>query len=152
MENHQERKGHDQFDFNPAELAQAMHLLGQALGAAPNYDPSKKPDHGRPSVVAALVGVNQLIAALFPNEPALPIPLIDLACALKDLDREIVAPLLQAAKVGHRPPNTLSDELFRALPAAAMSPAHEGEDDAQGSQARGRKPPCGDGVQGPMRQ
>lgn len=139
MENHQEHRGDNEeigrarssesvmqespqrgSAINPTELTAAMHFLGHALGAASNYDPSK-PDHGRASVVAALVGVNQLIAALFPNKPALPVPLIDLACALKDLDRGIVAPLLEAAKVGHRPPNALSDELFRALPAAAMT-------------------------------
>jgi hypothetical protein len=51
-----------------------------------------------------LVGVNQLIAALFPNEPALPVALIELACALKDLDRGTVAPLLKHAELGHRPP------------------------------------------------
>ena len=55
--------------INQSELAAAMHFLGQTLGAASHYDPSR-PDHGRASVVAALVGVNQLIAALFPNKPA----------------------------------------------------------------------------------
>jgi len=106
--------------INPAELAEAMRFLGFALRAASNYDPTQ-PDHGRASVVAALVGVNQLIAALFPNEPALPVALIELACALKDLDRGTVAPLLKRAELGHRPPNALSDELFRAIPAAAMT-------------------------------
>jgi hypothetical protein len=43
--------------INPAELAEAMRFLGFALRAASNYDPAQ-PDHGRASVVAALVGVN----------------------------------------------------------------------------------------------
>jgi hypothetical protein len=106
--------------INQSELAAAMHFLGQTLGAASHYDPSR-PDHGRASVVAALVGVNQLIAALFPNKPALPVPLIDLACALKDLDRGIVGPLLQPTEISHRPPKALLDDLFTALPAAAMT-------------------------------
>jgi len=106
--------------INPSELAAAMHFLGQTLGTASHYDPSR-PDHGRATVVAALVGVNQLIAALFPNKPALPVPLIDLACALKDLDRGIVGPLLQPTEISHRPPKALLDDLFTALPAAAMT-------------------------------
>lgn len=106
--------------INPAELAAAIQVLGLALQAASQYDPSL-PDHRRKHVVQALVGVNQLIAALFPNKPMLPVTLIDLACALKDLDRGIVSPMLKPAEVGHRPPNALSAELFRALPAAAMS-------------------------------
>lgn len=105
---------------NQVELAAAMNFLGLALGTASNYQPAER-DHGRAGVVTALVGVNQLIAALFPDKPALPMPLIDLACALKDLDRGIVGPLLRPAKVSHRPPNALSDELFRSLPAAAMT-------------------------------
>lgn len=103
-----------------AELASAMRFLSAALHAASQYDPGL-PDHGRKHVVQALVGVNQLIAALFPNQPVLPVALIDLACALKDLDRGIVAPLLRPTEVSHRPPNALAAELFRALPAAAMT-------------------------------
>jgi hypothetical protein len=97
-----------------------MQFLGVALDAASPYNPSQ-PDRGRGHVVQALVGVNQLIAALFPNKPALPVALIDLACALKDLEQGIVAPLFKPAKLDHRPPNALSAELFRALPAAAMT-------------------------------
>ena len=57
-----------------AELAAAMHFLNFALGAGGSYDPTQ-PDHGRPSIKAALVGVIRLIGALFPNKPALPISL-----------------------------------------------------------------------------
>jgi hypothetical protein len=126
-----------------------------ALRAASNYDPAQ-PDHGRASVVAALVGVNQLIAALFPNEPALPVALIELACALKDLDRGTVAPLLKHAELGHRPPNALSDELFRAIPAAAMTlqmKAGKSRDDAADEIANrlnrmGYRHPSGDRIEG----
>jgi hypothetical protein len=141
--------------INPAELAEAMRFLGFALRAASNYDPAQ-PDHGRASVVAALVGVNQLIAALFPNEPALPVALIELACALKDLDRGTVAPLLKHAELGHRPPNALSDELFRAIPAAAMTlqmKAGKSRDDAADEIANrlnrmGYRHPSGDRIEG----
>jgi len=97
-----------------------MQVLGLALQAASQYDPSL-PDHGRKHVIQALVGVNQLVAALFPNKPTLPLSLIDLACALKDLDRGVVVPLLKPTDIRHRPPNPTSAELFRALPAAAMT-------------------------------
>jgi hypothetical protein len=141
--------------INPAELAEAMRFLGFALQAASKYDPTQ-PDHGRASVVAALVGVNQLIAALFPNEPALPVALIELACALKDLDRGTVAPLLKHTEVGHRPPNALSDELFKAIPAAAMTlqmKAGKSRDDAAGEIANrlsrmGYRHPSGDRLEG----
>lgn len=106
--------------IDPAELTAAMQFLSMALQAASEYEPSQG-GGGRKHVVQALVGVNQLIAALFPNKPVLPVALIDLACALNDLDRGIVAPLLKPADVSHRPPNALSAELFRALPAAAMT-------------------------------
>jgi hypothetical protein len=106
--------------INQTELAAAIQILGLALQAASQYDPSL-PDHGRKHVVQALVGVNQLIAALFPNKPTLPVSLIDLACALKDLDRGVVAPMLKPTDVRHRPPSSTSAELFRALPAAAMT-------------------------------
>ena len=103
-----------------AAVSAAMQFLNLALTAASHYDPSL-PDHGRKHVVQALVGVNQLLASLFPNKPTLPIALIDLACALKDLDRGIVAPMLRPAKVDHRPPSAITAEMFRALPAAAMT-------------------------------
>jgi len=105
---------------NSAELTAAMHRLSLALGAASRPDPNER-GHGRHHVVQALVAVNQLIAALFPNMTTLPVPLIDLACALKDLDRGIVAPMLKPADISHRPPNAITAELFRALPAAAMT-------------------------------
>jgi hypothetical protein len=116
-----------------------MQFLAYTLREASNYDPSQ-PDHGRASAIAALVGVNQLIAVLFPNRPTLPVPLVDLACALKDLDRGTVAPLLQPRKLAHRAPNPLNDDLFRAIPAAAMTVLMNGGrklGEAAGEVARG---------------
>ena len=103
-----------------AELAAAMHFLNFALGAGGSYDPTQ-PDHGRASIKAALVGVIRLIGALFPNKPALPISLNHLLYALHDLDRGKVSPLLEPATASKNPGLSLTDELFRAIPAAAMT-------------------------------
>jgi hypothetical protein len=100
-----------------AELQAAMQFLALALGA---YDPTQ-PDHGRASVRNAIVGVIRLIAALFPDKPSLPISLNHLLYAIYDLDRGKVAPLLQAATPSKNPGLSLTEDLFRALPAAAMT-------------------------------
>jgi hypothetical protein len=97
-----------------------MHFLSSALGAGASFDPTE-PDHGRASVRAALVGVIRLIAALFPDKPALPISLNHLLYALHDLDRGKVAPLLKPCTASKNPGLSLADELFRAIPAAAMT-------------------------------
>lgn len=103
-----------------AEIASAMHFLNSALGAGTSYDPTR-PDHGRASVRAALVGVIRLIGVLFPNTPALPISLNRLLYALHDLDRGKVAPLLEPATPSKNPGLSLTEELFRAIPAAAIT-------------------------------
>jgi hypothetical protein len=100
-----------------AELQAVMQFLALALGA---YDPTQ-PDHGRASVRNALVGVIRLIAALFPDKPSLPISLNHLLYAIYDLDRGKVAPLLQPATPSKNPGLSLTEDLFRALPAAAMT-------------------------------
>ena len=130
--------------INQSELAAAMHFLGQTLGAASHYDPSR-PDHGRASVVAALVGVNQLIAALFPNKPALPVPLIDLACALKDLDGGIVGPLLQPAEISHRPPKAVGRP-FHGLTSGGHDAPYDSGNETRGCRTRDCKAPRKDGV------
>jgi hypothetical protein len=103
-----------------AELASAMQFLNLALGAGGSYDPTQ-PDHGRASVKAALVGVIRLLGALFPNKPALPISLNHLLYALHDLDRGKTPPLLERATPSKNPGLFLIVELFRAIPAAAMT-------------------------------
>jgi hypothetical protein len=100
-----------------AELQAAMQFLALALGA---YDPTQ-PDHGRAGVRNALVGVIRLIAALFPDKASLPISLNHLLYAIYDLDRGKVAPLLQPATPSKNPGLSLTEDLFRALPAAAMT-------------------------------
>jgi hypothetical protein len=100
-----------------AELQATMQFLASALGT---YDPTQ-PDHGRASVRNALVGVIRLIAALFPGKPSLPISLNHLLYAIYDLDRGKVTPLLQPATPSKNPGLSLTEDLFRALPAAAMT-------------------------------
>jgi hypothetical protein len=105
-------------------LKAAFELLALALGPG-TFDPTR-PDHGRASVRNALIGVIAVIAELFPDKPSLPATLNHLLYALWDLDRGKVAPLLQPAKIEHGPGLSLADELFRALPAAAMTRLMEG--------------------------
>ncbi len=103
-----------------AELAAAMQFVKFALNVASSYDQTQ-PDHRRASVRTALVGVIRLIGELFPNEPALPTSLNHLLYGLWDLDRGKVVPLLEPAVPSKNPGLSLSEDLFRALPAAAMT-------------------------------
>jgi hypothetical protein len=105
-------------------LRAAFQFLALALGPG-TFDPTR-PDHGRASVRNALIGVIAVIAELFPDKPSLPATLNHLLYALWDLDRGKVAPLLQPAKIEHSPGLSLADDLFRALPAAAMTRLMEG--------------------------
>ena len=99
------------------EIAAAMQFFSIAVAS---YDPNR-PDHGRSGVRNALIAVIQLVAALFPNAPVLPLPLNHLLYGLADLDRGKVPPLLKRKKVPHSPGNPLLNDLFRALPSAAMT-------------------------------
>jgi hypothetical protein len=65
--------------------------------------------------------VIRLLGALFPNKPALPISLNHLLYALHDLDRGKVAPLLEPATPSKNPGLSLTEELLRAIPAAAIT-------------------------------
>lgn len=67
------------------------------------------------------MGVIRLIAELFPNKPALPISLNHLLYALWDLDHGKVVPLLEPSKVAHNPGVALVEDLFKALPSAAVT-------------------------------
>jgi hypothetical protein len=117
------------------KLRAAFQLLALALGPG-TFDPTR-PDHGRASVRNALIGVIAVIAELFPDKPSLPATLNHLLYALWDLDRGKVAPLLQPAKIEHSPGLSLSEDLFRALPSAAMTRLMEGQC-APPPQLRGR--------------
>jgi hypothetical protein len=99
------------------EIAAAMQFFSTAVAS---YNPNR-PDHGRSGVKNALIAVIQLVAALFPNAPVLPLPLNHLLYGLADLDRGKVPPLLKPKKVPHSPGNPLLNDLFRALPSAAMT-------------------------------
>jgi hypothetical protein len=105
----------------PAELQAAIRFLfGILRMAAANYDTSR-PAEARAGLRIALVGVIRLIPELFPNEPRFPLPLNELLYALHDLDHGKVVPLLAPTKVSHSPGTALSDDLFRAIAAAAMT-------------------------------
>ena len=69
----------------------------------------------------AVVGMIQLISAMCPNEVSLLLPLNELLYGLYDLDRGKVVALLGPTKVSHSPGIATSDELFRAMAAAAMT-------------------------------
>ena len=105
-------------------LRAAFQFLALALGSG-TFDPTR-PDHGRASVRNALIGVIAVIAELFPDKPSLPATLNHLLYALWDLDRGKVPPLLQPAKIEHSPGLSLAEDLFRALPSAAMTRLMEG--------------------------
>jgi hypothetical protein len=141
-----------------AELGAAMQFLAFALRMASTYDPAQR-DHGRGSVRTALVGVIKLIAELFPNEPALPISLNHLLYGLWDLDRGKVVPLLKPIEVSNNPGNSLSEDLFRALPAAAMTRlmdhrmvkrADAARDVARRLTKEGYRHPSGEPITGPQ--
>src|ERR1700735_2498403 len=106
------------------KLKAAFQLLALAWGPG-TFDPTR-PDHGRASVRNALIGVIAVIAELFPDKPSLPATLNHLLYALWDLDRGKVPPLLQPAKIEHSPGLSLAEDLFRALPSAAMTRLMEG--------------------------
>ena len=63
---------------------------------------------------------------MFPALPALPATLNHLLYALWDLDHGKIPPLLQPVKVANNPGLSLAEDLFRALPSAAMTRLMEG--------------------------
>jgi hypothetical protein len=104
-----------------AELQGAVRFFFDAIQmAAINYDPSQ-PEDARKSLAIALVGATHLVSAMYPNEPSFIRPLNELLYGLIDLDHGKVVPFLKPTKVPHSPGNSLADELFKAIPAAAMT-------------------------------
>jgi hypothetical protein len=103
-----------------AEVTAAIQQLWMKLQMASAYNPAE-PDHGRSSARIALIGMLEFLSVLFPDTPTLPIALQDLLQGLVDLDRGTVIPLLTPAETRGRRPNPLSDDLSRALVAAAMT-------------------------------
>jgi hypothetical protein len=102
------------------EVTVAIQTLWMKLQMASAYNPTEA-DPGRSSARIALIGLLEFLSVLFPDTPTLPIALQDLLQGLVDLDRGTVIPLLTPAETRGRPPNPLSDDLFRALAAAAMT-------------------------------
>jgi hypothetical protein len=106
---------------DPNEIRVAIEFFSEALGkASRGYSPTP-PDQARAAVRVALVGTIKLISALFPDDPSFPLPLNQLLYDLKDLDHGRVASLFRPTKVANRPPTATSEELFRAIVAAAMT-------------------------------
>jgi hypothetical protein len=101
-------------------LAIALQRLGTHLQIASEYNPAAA-DHGRASVIVALVGILEFLSVLYRRAPSLPLPLQDLLQALVDLDRGTSNALFQPSKRRGRPPTRLGEELFRAMVAAAMT-------------------------------
>ena len=104
------------------DLSIALQRLSLHLQIAADYDPAAT-DHGRSSVIVALIGVIEFLSVLCWNAPTVPVPLQDLLQALVDLDRGTSNPLFTRAKPNSagRPPTPLAEELFRAMVAAAMT-------------------------------
>jgi hypothetical protein len=88
--------------------------------ASADYD-GLEPSVARDRVRVALVGLIHLISDIFPNESRFALPLNELLYGLMDLDRGKVVPLLSPTKTPINPGNALADDLFRAIPAAAMT-------------------------------
>ena len=109
-----------------AEIRASLQFFATALQlASTGYSP-EPPDQARTALRIALAGVIKLISDLFPDEPSFPAPLIQLRQDLDDLERGRVSKLFKAKKVANRPPLALSEGLFRAIVAAAMTRLMEG--------------------------
>jgi hypothetical protein len=104
-----------------AEIRASLQFFTKTLQlASVGYAP-EPPAQARAAVRIALAGVIKLISDLFPDEPSFPVPLIQLRQDLDDLERGRVSKLFKANKVANRPPLALSEGLFRAIVAAAMT-------------------------------
>jgi len=112
-------------DARRREIAGAMERLWIMLQLASAYRPA--PEHRqRRNVINALVAVIEFLTALGADADVSPPALNDLLYELVDLDRGIVGPLLKPTKLHGRPPKALSDDLSRAMAAAAMTRLMDG--------------------------
>jgi hypothetical protein len=102
------------------ELGAAVQNFTQKLQlASANYRASE-PEQARYAMWIALFGTIEFISVLHPD-PSYALPLQQLLVDLADLDHGTVAPRLKPIKVFSRPPVSLSEGLFRAIVAAAMT-------------------------------
>jgi hypothetical protein len=129
--------GYETADFNEAPQMQTpddpdktnrsdviragLQFFTRALQMASISFSPTPPDQARASIRIALVGVIKLISDLHPHEPSFSVPFNQLLYDLDDLDHGKVAPLLKPKKVRNRPRAALSEDLFRAIVAAAMT-------------------------------
>jgi hypothetical protein len=103
-----------------AEIRAALQFFARTLQlASEGYSPD--PPQARTAVRIALAGMIRLISDLFPDKPSFAAPLIQLRQDIDDLERGKVAPFFRPTKIANRPPSALSEDLFRAIAAAAMT-------------------------------
>jgi hypothetical protein len=103
------------------ERRAAIQFFTVAIQMAAKSYSADPPDRARTAIRIALAGVIRLISDLYPDEPSFPLPLIQLRYGLLDLDHGKVVPFLKPTKVSHSPGTQLSEDLFRAIVAAAMT-------------------------------
>lgn len=100
-------------------MESALQLFSRLQFAAAIFDPSA-PNVGRKSIILSLLAINDFLTAVGIQDKAVHLPLNELIYALEDLNRGRVRPLIQKAKVAHRSKNSVAEEFFRTLAAAAM--------------------------------
>jgi hypothetical protein len=100
-------------------MESALQLFSRLQFAAAIFDPSAA-GVGRKSAIVSLVAINDFLIAVGIQDKSVHLPLNELIYALEDLNRGRVRPLVQKAKVAHRSKNSVADEFFRTLAAAAM--------------------------------
>jgi hypothetical protein len=117
---HQAQPQQDQLSARSAAIIAAVAKLAGTLHASVTSD-AKRPQDLRKVAANILIKVIDLVLELYPDHPEWVIPLNQLLFGLKDLDRGKPNVLFETAKLNNRPPNTISDMIFRAIPAAAMT-------------------------------
>ena len=103
------------------EVRAAVQFFTMALQLASTGYSATSAEQARLAIRIALGGVIKLVSDLYPDEPSFPIPLNELRFALIDLDHGAVAPFLKPTKVPNRPRTGLSEGVFRAIVAAAVT-------------------------------
>jgi hypothetical protein len=108
------------FSERSAAILEAVAKLSATLHAGATCN-AEQPQDVRKVAGNILIKVIDLILELYPEHPEWIIPLDQLLFGLRDLDRGKSNNLFQPLKLDHRPPNTIADMIFRAIPAAAMT-------------------------------
>jgi len=103
----------------PALTAELVKLHHKLQFATNKYRGSGG-DGRRPAVRIALNALSDFLGNVYALDQDLRLPINELLYAIDDLDRGKVLELVEPAKVDHRPPNPLSNGLFRATAAALM--------------------------------